>query len=116
MGSQIDNEEGTYWATKGGVQVEQLRGYFSEYALIKYRMLVEVRWLQALSQHEGIPEVTPWHPLIHATTSIGGNCTSAVAGDSFSMSHRRHDGFLLSCSRSSSAPYIRPLPVFTGPP
>jgi adenylosuccinate lyase len=37
--------------------VSQLREYFSEYALIKYRMLVEVRWLLALSKHEGIPEV-----------------------------------------------------------
>ena len=39
------------------MQVEELREYFSEYALIKYRMLVEVRWLQALSENDAIPEV-----------------------------------------------------------
>lgn len=39
------------------MQVEELRVYFSEYALIKYRMLVEVRWLQALSENDAIPEV-----------------------------------------------------------
>lgn len=34
-----------------------LRPIFSEYGLIKHRILVEVRWLQALSAHEGISEV-----------------------------------------------------------
>ena len=34
-----------------------LRPLFSEYGLIRYRALVEVRWLQALSRHSGIPEV-----------------------------------------------------------
>ena len=32
-----------------------LREIFSEYGLIRYRVLVEVRWLQALSGHPGIP-------------------------------------------------------------
>ena len=36
-----------------------LRPLFSEYGLIRYRTLVEVRWLQALSRHSGIPEVPP---------------------------------------------------------
>ena len=31
--------------------------YFSEYALIRFRVLVEVRWLLALSRHEKITEV-----------------------------------------------------------
>ena len=31
--------------------------YFSEYGLIRYRVLVEVRWLQRLAAHPGIPEV-----------------------------------------------------------
>ncbi|MCC6136008.1 MAG: adenylosuccinate lyase [Candidatus Contendobacter sp.] len=35
----------------------ELRPIFSEYGLIRYRVLVEVRWLQALSRHSGIPEV-----------------------------------------------------------
>ena len=34
-----------------------LRPYFSEYGLIRHRVLVEVRWLQALAAHEQIKEV-----------------------------------------------------------
>jgi adenylosuccinate lyase len=34
-----------------------LRPIFSEYGLIQHRALVEVRWLQSLSAHPGIPEV-----------------------------------------------------------
>ncbi len=34
-----------------------LREFFSEYGLIKHRVLVEVRWLQALSKHPEIKEV-----------------------------------------------------------
>ena len=37
-------------------KVEELKEYFSEYALIKYRVLVEVRWLQALCAEESIKE------------------------------------------------------------
>jgi adenylosuccinate lyase len=36
-----------------------LRPIFSEYGLIRHRVLVEVRWLQALARHPGIPEVPP---------------------------------------------------------
>lgn len=39
------------------LQIAALRPFFSEFGLIKYRMLVEVRWLQALSRHDSIPEV-----------------------------------------------------------
>lgn len=35
----------------------ELRTIFSEYGLIKSRVLVEVRWLQALARHTQIPEV-----------------------------------------------------------
>ncbi len=38
-------------------KTSSLRPYFSEYGLIKYRVLVEVRWLQALSQQTEIKEV-----------------------------------------------------------
>ncbi len=38
-------------------KTSSLRPYFSEYGLIKYRVLVEIRWLQALSQHSEIKEV-----------------------------------------------------------
>ena len=40
-----------------GSKTEPLREVFSEYGLIKRRVLVEVRWLQCLAEHEGIPEV-----------------------------------------------------------
>src|SRR5690554_2169685 len=33
-----------------------LSDYFSEYALIRYRVLVEIRWLQQLAAHPGIDE------------------------------------------------------------
>jgi len=37
-----------------------LRPIFSEYGLIRYRVLVEVRWLQRLAAHPGVPEVAPF--------------------------------------------------------
>ena len=39
-----------------GSKVKALRGIFSEYGLIRFRVLVEVRWLQQLA---AIPEVSP---------------------------------------------------------
>jgi adenylosuccinate lyase len=39
-------------------KVALLRPIFSEYGLIKYRLLVEIAWLQALAQHESIEEVS----------------------------------------------------------
>jgi adenylosuccinate lyase len=38
-------------------KTEGLRPIFSEFGLIKHRVLVEVRWLQALAAHAGVPEV-----------------------------------------------------------
>ena len=40
-----------------GSKTADLRPIFSEYGLIRCRVLVEIRWLQALSRHPGIPEV-----------------------------------------------------------
>jgi len=40
-----------------GQKTSDLRPLFSEYGLIKHRVLVEVRWLQALSQNSAIAEV-----------------------------------------------------------
>ena len=40
-----------------GSKTESLRPIFSEFGLIRHRVLVEIRWLQALAQHEGIREV-----------------------------------------------------------
>ena len=41
-------------------KVEELRPIFSEYGLIRFRVLVEVRWLQALAANSLIPEVKPF--------------------------------------------------------
>jgi adenylosuccinate lyase len=43
-------------------QVAELSGYFSEWALIKYRVLVEVRWLLHMAQSDYIPEVRSFSP------------------------------------------------------
>jgi adenylosuccinate lyase len=40
-----------------GSKTIALRGIFSEFGLIRCRVEVEVRWLQQLSRHTGIPEV-----------------------------------------------------------
>ena len=41
-------------------KVSQLRPIFSEFGLIRYRVIVEVRWLQALAVHPGVPECGPF--------------------------------------------------------
>jgi adenylosuccinate lyase len=46
-------------------KVEALRPIFSEYGLIHFRVLVEVRWLQALAAHPLIPEVAPFSAAAH---------------------------------------------------
>ena len=38
-------------------KITPLREIFSEYGLIAKRVTVEVRWLQSLAAHKGIPEV-----------------------------------------------------------
>ena len=40
-------------------KVNGLRDIFSEYGLIRFRVLVEVRWLQALADEQEIPELEP---------------------------------------------------------
>ncbi len=40
-----------------GSKTLDLRPIFSEYGLIRHRILVEVRWLQALARNPQIPEV-----------------------------------------------------------
>lgn len=36
-----------------------LQPFFSEYGLIRYRVIVEVRWLQQLAANPGLPEISP---------------------------------------------------------
>ena len=41
-------------------KVDSLRAYYSEFGLIRYRVLIEIEWLKALSLEAGIPEVGPF--------------------------------------------------------
>jgi adenylosuccinate lyase len=43
-----------------------LRPIFSEFGLIRHRVTVEIRWLQSLADHPGIPEVPPFSPQARA--------------------------------------------------
>lgn len=45
-----------------GAKTERLRTVFSEYGLIRYRVMVEVRWLQHLAANNQISEVTAFSP------------------------------------------------------
>ncbi|MBW2231041.1 MAG: adenylosuccinate lyase [Deltaproteobacteria bacterium] len=38
-------------------KLDELRGIFSEFGLIRYRVRVELRWLEKLAAHPGLPEV-----------------------------------------------------------
>lgn len=40
-------------------KVNDLRNIFSEYGLIRYRVLVEIRWLQCLADEPVVPELAP---------------------------------------------------------
>ena len=40
-------------------KVSGLRDIFSEFGLMRYRVLVEVRWLQCLADEESVPELAP---------------------------------------------------------
>ena len=41
-------------------KVDALRKHFSEFGLIRYRVLIEIEWLKALSQETGIKELPPF--------------------------------------------------------
>ncbi|MFT6466777.1 adenylosuccinate lyase, partial [Halopseudomonas sp.] len=43
-----------------GSKTASLRSIFSEYGLIRFRVQVEVRWLQCLATHPEIPEIGPF--------------------------------------------------------
>src|SRR5688572_18942023 len=42
--------------------LQPLRGYFSEQALIRYRVRIELEWLQALAAERAIKELKPFSP------------------------------------------------------
>jgi adenylosuccinate lyase len=41
-------------------KVDALRDYFSEFGLIRYRVLIEIEWLKALSAEKDIQEIAPF--------------------------------------------------------
>ena len=41
-------------------KVDALRSYFSEFGLIRFRVLIEIEWLKALSAQDDIPEIAPF--------------------------------------------------------
>lgn len=43
-------------------KVAGLRPIFSEYGLIRFRVLVEIRWLEMLASHAELPELPPFSP------------------------------------------------------
>ena len=43
-----------------GAKVSGLRSYFSEFALIRYRVFVEAQWLLSLASCEALAEVPPF--------------------------------------------------------
>ncbi|WP_097461178.1 adenylosuccinate lyase [Mangrovitalea sediminis] len=49
-----------------GDKVQVFREIFSEYGLIRCRVTVEIRWLQQLANHPGIPEVPPFSEAANA--------------------------------------------------
>lgn len=52
-----------------------LRGVFSEYGLIKYRIMVECRWLQQLAS---IPQVTTCNTCMHTATNTATRTNTGV--------------------------------------
>ncbi|MCL6414896.1 adenylosuccinate lyase [Aestuariirhabdus sp. Z084] len=49
-----------------GNKTDSLRPIFSEFGLIRFRVIVEVRWLQCLAEHPQISEVPPLSPEANA--------------------------------------------------
>ncbi|MBX9712288.1 MAG: adenylosuccinate lyase [Pseudomonadaceae bacterium] len=56
-----------------------LRPIFSEYGLIRFRVMVEVRWLQRLAAHTGIAEVAPF--------SAEANALLNTLAENFELAH-----------------------------
>lgn len=62
-----------------GSKTVSLRSIFSEYGLLRFRIQVEVRWLQCLAAHPGIPEIKPF--------SAEANALLNSLVDNFQLSH-----------------------------
>lgn len=62
-----------------GSKTASLRSIFSEFGLLRFRVQVEVRWLQCLAAHPGIPEIKPF--------SAEANALLNSLVDNFQLSH-----------------------------
>jgi adenylosuccinate lyase len=61
-------------------KVEALRKYFSEYALIRHRIQVEIEWLKALSREPSLTEVPPFSAAtLKQLDALAANFTEADA-------------------------------------
>src|SRR5487761_1998438 len=61
-------------------RMNALRPFFSEYALIHYRVRIEVQWLKALAAHPGIAELKPFSPdTVQQLDSLVANFSEADA-------------------------------------
>jgi len=66
-------------------KTEALRPIFSEYGLIHFRVLVEVRWLQMLAEHAHLPELPPFSS--HAQKVLNDIVTSFSEQDAVRIKH-----------------------------
>ena len=73
-----------------GSKLQGLREVFSEYGLIRARVLVECRWLQHLALMPGIPEVSNLEP--PAQQLLDQLCTSFSVDDAQEVKDVRPPG------------------------
>ncbi len=66
-------------------KVNDLRPTFSEYGLIKFRVMVEVRWLQTLATHANLPELPPLST--HANAVLDGIIDHFAEQDAVRIKH-----------------------------
>lgn len=66
-------------------KVNDLRPTFSEYGLIKFRVIVEIRWLQTLATHANLPELPPFSS--HANTLLDGIIDNFSEQDALRIKH-----------------------------
>ncbi|HZV60917.1 MAG TPA: adenylosuccinate lyase [Methylophilaceae bacterium] len=74
-------------------KLDPLRPYFSEFALIRHRLLVEVEWLKALAAEQEIREISPFNPetLKELDTAIAGFGEAEAAEVKNIESRTNHD-------------------------
>jgi adenylosuccinate lyase len=74
-------------------KADSLRPYFSEFALIRYRVMLEIEWLKALSRAPGIAEVGPFSGQTIAQLDSLAENFSTVDGEAVKLIEERtnHD-------------------------